>query len=270
MNVELLGGLLLTVSLVSVLTYMVALGQLLSRPRRPGLVRTGLCRLFAALLYVGVGLTTLHTHTQGPLIGLGVFTAVQVMWQANAVADVRLARRSRRQTVTDPFIHMPGAQSQVPPAYTAPLPDALVSSEIDRLSTDLGKVNRTVTALQKGSTAAANAQRYAIGALILALLLGLTGVIFGLVVFNRADNAVTQSNQNAAIIQQLKDTQLQLTKSVQGQCSLYSLLIGTYNAKSREAYTQGGPIAYDDAFRRMLAVSSDLGCGIPTPPALPR
>jgi hypothetical protein len=96
-SVELLGGLLLGVSLVSVLTYMVALGQLLSGPRRVGLVRTALCRLFAALLYVGVGLMTLHTHAQGPLIGLGVFTAVQVMWQANAVADVRLARRSRRQ-----------------------------------------------------------------------------------------------------------------------------------------------------------------------------
>ena len=172
--------------------------------------------------------------------------------------------------MSDPFQPIPGSQSQVPPGYTAPLLDAVVSSEIDRLSNELGKVQRTVTNLQTETVAAANAQRYAIGALILAMLLGLTGVIFGLVVFNRADNAVTQSNQNAAIIQQLKDTQTQLTKSVQGQCSLYSLLIGTYNTKARAAYAQGGPIAYDDAFRRMIATATDLNCGIPTPADLPR
>lgn len=172
--------------------------------------------------------------------------------------------------MSDPFLPMPGPQSQIPPSYSPPPPDAFFTSEIDRLSTELGKVQRTVTKLQSEKAAAANAQRYAIGALILAMLLGLTGVIFGLVVFNRADNAVIQSNQNAAIIQQLKDTQTQLTKSVQGQCSLYSLLIGTYNTKARAAYAQGGPIAYDDAFRRMLAVANDLNCGIATPPELPR
>lgn len=172
--------------------------------------------------------------------------------------------------MSDPFLPAPGTQSHVPPAYPQPLPDSVVTSEIDRLTNELGKVQRIVTSLQSDKVAAANAQRYAIGALILAMLLGLTGVIFGLVVFNRADNAVAQSNQNAAIIQQLKDTQTQLTKSVQGQCSLYSLLIGTYNTKARAAYAQGGPIAYDDAFRRMLAVATDLNCGIATPPDLPR
>jgi hypothetical protein len=164
---------------------------------------------------------------------------------------------------------MPGVPDPVP-SYTAPIADAVISSELDRLSDELGKVQRTVTQLQTGKTEAANAQRYAVGALILAMLLGLTGVIFGLVVFNRADNAVTQSNQNAAIIQQIKDTQAQLTKSVSGQCSLYSLLIGTYNTKARAAYAQGGPVAYDDAFRRMIATATDLNCGIPTPADLPR
>lgn len=264
MSVTLLGGLLLAVSLISVLIYMVALGQLLAGPRRSGLVRTALCRLVAALLYVAVGLLTLHTHSQGPLVGLGVFTVVQVMWQANAVADVRLTRRSRRNPMTDPLVTPPT------PGYPPSLPDSVVSVELDKLATDMGKVRRDVTSLQRGSNEAANAQKYAIGAVVLALLLGLTGVIFGLIVFNRADNAVAQSNQNAAIIQQLKDTQTQLTKSVQGQCSLYSLLIGTYNTKARAAYAQGGPIAYDDAFRRMLAVASDLNCGIATPPELPR
>jgi hypothetical protein len=267
-SVGLLGGLLLAVSLVSVLTYMVAIGQLLSGPRRPGLVRTGFCRLAAALLYVGVGLLTLHTHTQGPLVGLGVFTIVQIMWQANSVADVRLARRSRREAMSDPFEGL-GVTEPVP-NYATPLPPEVVSAEIDRLSTALGKVNKTVTALQKGSTAAANAQRYAIGALILALLLGLTGVIFGLVVFNRADSAVAQAQQNAIIIQQLKDTQSQLAKSIHGQCSTYGLLIGTYNVKSRATYAQGGETAYDDAFRNMLTEANALNCGIPTPKDLPK
>jgi hypothetical protein len=267
-SVGLLGGLLLAVSLVSVLTYMVALGQLLSGPRRPGLVRTGFCRLAAALLYVGVGLLTLHTHTQGPLVGLGVFTIVQIMWQANSVADVRLARRSRREAMSDPFEGL-GVTEPVP-NYATPLPAEVVSAEIDRLSTELGKVKRKVTTLQEGSTASTNAQRYAIGAVALALVLGLTGVIFGLVVFNRADSAVALSQQNATIIQQLKDTQTQLAKSVHGQCSFYGLLIGTYNARSRDSYAQGGPTVYDDTFRQMLTQSNGINCGIPAPKDLPK
>jgi hypothetical protein len=267
-SVGLLGGLLLAVSLVSVLTYMVALGQLLSGPRRPGLVRTGFCRLAAALLYVGVGLLTLHTHTQGPLVGLGVFTIVQIMWQANSVADVRLARRSRREAMSDPFDGL-GVTDPVP-NYATPMPAEVVAAEIDRLSSDLGKVKRAVESLNQAKVAVTNAQRYAVGALALAMVLGLTGVIFGLVVFNRADSAVALANQNAIIIQQLKDTQTQLAKSIHGQCSTYGLLIGTYNVKSRATYAQGGETAYDDAFRNMLAEANALNCGIPTPKDLPK
>lgn len=253
-------------SLVSVVIYMAALGQLLSGPKREGLVRTALCRLAAALLYVGVGLLTLHTNTEGPLVGLGVLTAVQVMWQTNAVADVRLARRFRRRTMSDPF----GGVTDPVPNYATPLPAEVVSAEIDRLSGELITVKQGLGKLNEERTAAVNAQRYAIGALVLSLLLGLTGVIFGLVVFNRADTASAQSQQNSMIIKQLGETQARLTKSVQGQCSLYSLLIGTYNQKARAVYVNGGPAGYDEAFHEMLTAADGDHCGIAAPKDLPK
>lgn len=266
MSVKLLGALTLGVSLVSVLTYMVALGQLLSGPRREGLVRTAACRLAAALLYVGVGLLTLHTNAEGPLVGLGVLTAVQVMWQSNAVADVRLARRSRRNEMSDPF----GGVTDPVPNYAAPLPAEVVSAEIDRLSGELITVKQDLKTLDEQRIAANDVRRYGLGAVAFSLVLGITGLIFGMVVFNRADSAVTQSQQNAAIIQQLKDTQLRLTKSVAGQCSLYSLLIGTYNMKSRGVYVNGGPAGYDYAFHQMLAAADGDNCGISAPKDLPK
>lgn len=92
-----LGWSLLGVALVSLTIYLLALWRLLHHPPHPGLRRTAACRVVAAVLYVGVALATLTDADAGPVIGLGVFIAAQLMWQAMAVLDVRLARRKGNQ-----------------------------------------------------------------------------------------------------------------------------------------------------------------------------
>ncbi|MGH3827637.1 MAG: hypothetical protein ACRDQX_10760 [Pseudonocardiaceae bacterium] len=94
MTATILGGALLGVATVSVAVYSIALHRLLTSPRRPGLIRTAACRVAGALLYLSVGVTTITNHRAGPVVGLGVFTAVQLGWQINSVLDIRIARRS--------------------------------------------------------------------------------------------------------------------------------------------------------------------------------
>lgn len=74
---------------------MTTLWRLLHRPRRPGLVRTAACRVVAAVLYVGVALATLYDVDAGPVIGLGVFAAAQLIWQVNGLLDLRIAQRCK-------------------------------------------------------------------------------------------------------------------------------------------------------------------------------
>jgi hypothetical protein len=267
MNVTLLGALLLTASLISTVIYMSAIGQLIAGPRRAGLLRTAWCRLIAALMYVGVGLVTLETHTSGPKIGLAVYTFAQMIWWVNARADVRLARRSKGEHVTDPHID-PTASSPLAPQYSPPLRNEVISLEIDRLSTVVTTLKKQVDDLQASSTTLRSAQNAATGALVFSIIMALVGLVFGLVVYNRADSAINLSQQNAQILAQLKTTQDRLAASVHEQCTLYAEFISFYSARAKAASPQG-PAAYDDAFRRLLASADHLQCGLSAPKDLP-
>lgn len=55
------------------------------------MVRTAVCRVIAAGAYVAFGVTTLAAGAL-PVLALIVFTGVSVLWQLNALADVRLRR----------------------------------------------------------------------------------------------------------------------------------------------------------------------------------
>lgn len=98
-----LGVAFLAVSSVSLLVYVTALRKLLHRPPNAtggarlayrGLLRTSASRVVVASAYTTLGAVTAFggPWTQATL-ALGVFTAVQLIWQANAVADVRLKAR---------------------------------------------------------------------------------------------------------------------------------------------------------------------------------
>lgn len=104
MTVTVLGGILLMVAIMSLVVYLLALGRLLTRPRRPGLVRTAACRVGAAVLYVVVGLTATLGYHGAPVVALATFIAVQLVWQSNAIADVALARHPMKP-VSDPRQH---------------------------------------------------------------------------------------------------------------------------------------------------------------------
>lgn len=60
-----------------------------------GLVRTTACRVAAALIYIGFGITALLVRdpVRVAALSLIVFTFVQLVWQANSVADLRLRRK---------------------------------------------------------------------------------------------------------------------------------------------------------------------------------
>jgi len=90
------GLLLLAVSLVSLLTYLVSLHSLLTQPRRPGLVRTAICRVTAAFMYAVIAMSTLAGKPASILITLSTFTAIQLLWQVNSIADVLLTRQANK------------------------------------------------------------------------------------------------------------------------------------------------------------------------------
>lgn len=274
MSVTLLGTLLLGVSLISVVIYMTALGQLLIHERQPGMLRTAICRLFAALLYVGVGLLTVVTNEKGPLIGLAVFTIVQLIWQANSVADVRLARRFRRTAVTDPLT-MPEFPDPIP-NYSPPLSDFVAAAEIDKLFTKVTELRRDFDEHHEGAQKRRDRQTYWQALSVFATVLGVCGLVFGLVTYSRADRADELSHQNTQIIaenrrliDEMRTTQTLLAKSVAESCVLYGQLLRAYNPRSRAIFPGGGT-AYDAEFRQLYRSSENLDCGLARPQDLPR
>lgn len=62
------------------------------KARVRGLLRTSVCRVAAAALYVGVGVNELFVHVTEASVTFCVFCVVQVLWQLNASADVRLRK----------------------------------------------------------------------------------------------------------------------------------------------------------------------------------
>lgn len=101
MNETILAILFLIVSTVSTAIQSVSLWRLCrwhyadtpqQRHIHYGMVRTAGCRVLAAAIYVGVGVTTLLAQQALPVLALVVFSFVQMLWQANALADVRLRR----------------------------------------------------------------------------------------------------------------------------------------------------------------------------------
>lgn len=58
-----------------------------------GLRRTSLCRVAASAAYVLVGINALWPRVEVLLLTFGVYSATQGVWQLNAWADLRLARR---------------------------------------------------------------------------------------------------------------------------------------------------------------------------------
>jgi hypothetical protein len=271
-SVTLLGALLLVVSLVSVVVYMSALGQLLIGEKRPGLIRTAVCRLFAALLYVGVGLATLESGQQGPLVGLAVFTIVQLMWQANAIADVRLTRKARRDKVPESE-DQPGVVAPTP-NYATPLPDTVVSAEIDLLSSKLNKLGRRVEKVETNEKGFLYWSRFGYALLGLTFAVSVSALVFGLIAFSRSDHASDLAQQNSELIKELKSTQGRIEAQKARQdvtdhefCGLYETFLGFYNLKSRATWLQG-PDAYDEQYRRLLLSAEHLKCGLKPPRGL--
>jgi hypothetical protein len=91
MTENILSLLFLAVSLLSVVTQGRAFVRAyhLAGPIRDRTVRTIGCRLIAAAVYVGLGTMTLIARDDFPVVSLAVFTAVQLLWQANSILDLR-------------------------------------------------------------------------------------------------------------------------------------------------------------------------------------
>jgi hypothetical protein len=92
-SVQALGVTLLVVATAGLTVYGLSLWRLLRRPHRRGLVRTAVCRVAVAVLYLSIAVATLVGHSLSDAAALAVFIAIQLVWQANSVADVRLSRR---------------------------------------------------------------------------------------------------------------------------------------------------------------------------------
>jgi hypothetical protein len=90
------GIVLLCVSLGSLSVYLITLYRLVHQPHHAGLVRTACCRVAAAFLYVCIAMSTLAGHKSSLIITLLVFITIQLLWQANSIADVMLTRRENK------------------------------------------------------------------------------------------------------------------------------------------------------------------------------
>lgn len=74
-----------------------------------GLVRTASWRVVAAYLYVGVGVVTFTAPPVLAVLALSVFSFTQIVWQANAFADMALRRHLAEHTepITRPDTRRP-------------------------------------------------------------------------------------------------------------------------------------------------------------------
>lgn len=111
MSEALLTGVMLMVSVGSATVHGVAWWRLIhgdpavgraERRIRRGLVRTVVCRMFAAAVYIAVAACTVLAREALPVVALTVFTFTQVLWQANSYLDVRLRRDLARDRDTGP------------------------------------------------------------------------------------------------------------------------------------------------------------------------
>jgi hypothetical protein len=57
-----------------------------------GLLRTAVCRVGVSIAYVMVGINAIWPRVEVLILTFAVFCAMQVVWQLNAWADLRLAR----------------------------------------------------------------------------------------------------------------------------------------------------------------------------------
>jgi len=101
-SITALAVIFVAVSVVSLTVQVVALSKLFAWPTvitsrgtlvYRGMLRTSLCRVLAALTYVVIGTVILINQAALPILSLTVFSSVQILWMANAVADVQLRRR---------------------------------------------------------------------------------------------------------------------------------------------------------------------------------
>lgn len=257
MSVVLLGSLLLAVSMVSVVIYMAALGQILVGQHQAGMIRTAVCRLLAALLYVGVALLTLHTNEKGPLVGLGVFTVVQLMWQFNSIADVRLTRQQRR-AATMPERDL--GPRPTPSRHT--LKEAVVSAEIDRLSSNATATSQEMTSLRSDVDGVMSGRRWLHAGLAFTFVVAAVGCVLGL---TGGENVTHLMERNSAAIAKFREARDQIVGAL---CAEHALTLGSYNPRTGAAYP-GGPRVYDQYMRDVVAAAQSLGCDLPTPPGLP-
>lgn len=103
----------LAISIVSFYVQLAALSRLHFWPKAPadspdasvyrGLLRTSVCRFIAAVIYVALALANLTaaiSQSSLAVASLGVFCLVQLIWQANAIADVRLRKQLSASTAS--------------------------------------------------------------------------------------------------------------------------------------------------------------------------
>jgi hypothetical protein len=92
----------LTVSYIGFFVQLASLIRLVSQLPEPtksaslahhGIVRTSFCRVSAAILYIFIGTNALFFQLLIPVVTLGTFCAVQILWMVNGRMDVRLKKR---------------------------------------------------------------------------------------------------------------------------------------------------------------------------------
>lgn len=101
-----LSGIFLVISIISFYVQLTALSKLHFWPKTTpttndrtvyrGLLRTSICRFIAAVIYVALALANLTTAISQSALAIAsliVFCLVQLIWQVNAIADVRLRRQ---------------------------------------------------------------------------------------------------------------------------------------------------------------------------------
>jgi hypothetical protein len=64
-----------------------------------GLLRTAVCRVSVSMAYVMVGINAIWPRVEVLILTFAVFCATQAVWQLNAWADLRLARRLKTTSV---------------------------------------------------------------------------------------------------------------------------------------------------------------------------